>query len=77
MAEKCTPSVVFIGKIDDVSTKRYNGNSGGEKEVQIIMLELLNQLDGFERRRDVKVIMATNSIETLHGFSPRQTRKDR
>jgi len=29
------------------------------------MLELLNQLDGFDSRSDVKVIMATNKIETL------------
>ena len=29
------------------------------------MLELLNQLDGFDYRGDVKVIMATNRIETL------------
>jgi len=29
------------------------------------MLELLNQLDGFDSRGDVKVIMATNRIETL------------
>lgn len=29
------------------------------------MLELLNQLDGFDHKGDVKVIMATNRIETL------------
>lgn len=29
------------------------------------MLELLTQLDGFDNRTDVKVIMATNKIETL------------
>lgn len=31
----------------------------------MIRLELLNQLDGFDSRGDVKVIMATNRIETL------------
>ena len=29
------------------------------------MLELLNQLDGFDERGDVKVIMATNRIDSL------------
>jgi len=29
------------------------------------MLELLNQLGGFDTHQDVKVIMATNRIETL------------
>lgn len=44
---------------------RYDSNSGGEREIQRTMLELLNQLDGFDSRGDVKVIMATNRIETL------------
>merc|ERR1711881_546283 len=34
-------------------------------EIQRTMLELLNQLDGFDSRGDTKVIMATNRIETL------------
>jgi hypothetical protein len=49
----------------DVSMHRYDSNSGGEREIQRTMLELLNQLDGFDTRGDVKVIMATNRIETL------------
>lgn len=39
---------------------RYDSQSGGEREIQRTMLELLNQLDGFDSRGDVKVIMATN-----------------
>ena len=34
---------------------RYDSNSGGEREIQRTMLELLNQLDGFDSRGDVKV----------------------
>ena len=34
---------------------RYESNSGGEREIQRTMLELLNQLDGFDSRGDVKV----------------------
>ena len=34
---------------------RYDSNSGGEREIQRTMLELLNQLDGFDARGDVKV----------------------
>lgn len=44
---------------------RYDSTSGGEREIQRTMLELLNQLDGFDSRGDVKVIMATNRIESL------------
>jgi len=46
---------VFIDEIDAVGTKRYDSNSGGEREIQRTMLELLNQLDGFDSRGDVKV----------------------
>merc|ERR1711881_82272 len=60
VAEEHAPSIVFIDEIDAVGTKRYDSNSGGEREVQRTMLELLNQLDGFDSRGDVKVIMATN-----------------
>ena len=38
---------------------RYESNSGGEREIQRTMLELLNQLDGFDSKGDVKVIYST------------------
>ncbi len=44
---------------------RYDAHSGGEREIQRTMLELLNQLDGFDAHADVKVIFATNRIESL------------
>merc|ERR1719191_1188588 len=64
VAQEHAPSIVFIDEIDAVGTKRYDSNSGGEREIQRTMLELLNQLDGFDSRGDVKVIMATNRIES-------------
>ena len=77
MAEEHSPSIVFIDEIDAVGTKRYESNSGGEREIQRTMLELLNQLDGFDSRGDVKVIMATNRIETLDPALIRPGRIDR
>jgi len=64
-------------QIDAVGTKRYDSHSGGEREIQRTMLELLNQLDGFDERSDVKVIMATNRIETLDPALIRPGRIDR
>jgi 26S proteasome regulatory subunit T2 len=62
VAEEHAPSIVFIDEIDAIGTKRYDSRSSGEREIQRTMLELLNQLDGFDTRGDVKVIMATNRV---------------
>ena len=62
MAEEHAPSIVFIDEIDAVGTKRYESNSGGEREIQRTMLELLNQLDGFDSRGDVKVCKKIHSL---------------
>ena len=56
---------------------RYDSTSGGEREIQRTMLELLNQLDGFDSRGDVKVLMATNKIESLDPALIRPGRIDR
>merc|ERR1712086_356339 len=77
VAEENAPSIVFIDEIDAVGTKRYDSQSGGEKEIQRTMLELLNQLDGFDGRDDVKVIMATNRIDALDPALLRPGRIDR
>ncbi|BFU25963.1 26S protease regulatory subunit, putative [Entamoeba histolytica HM-1:IMSS-B] len=76
-AKDSAPSIVFIDEIDAVGTKRYDAHSGGEKEIQRTMLELLNQLDGFDTRGEVKVIIATNRIESLDSALIRPGRIDR
>merc|ERR1712238_419927 len=77
VAEEHAPSIVFIDEIDAIGTKRYESSSGGTKEIQRTMLELLNQLDGFDERGDVKVIMATNRIDSLDPALIRPGRIDR
>lgn len=77
VAAEHSPAIVFIDEIDAIGTKRYESTSGGEREVQRTMLELLNQLDGFDDRGDVKVLMATNKIETLDPALIRPGRIDR
>jgi len=77
VADELSPSIVFIDEIDAVGTKRYDAHSGGEREIQRTMLELLNQLDGFDSRGDVKVILATNRIDSLDPALLRPGRIDR
>jgi 26S proteasome regulatory subunit T2 len=76
-AEEMAPTIIFIDEIDAIGTKRYSSSSSGTQEVQRTMLELLTQLDGFDSRSDVKVIMATNKIETLDPALIRPGRIDR
>ena len=55
VADENAPSIIFMDEIDAIGTKRYDANSGGEREIQRTMLELLNQLDGFDAMTEVKV----------------------
>jgi 26S proteasome regulatory subunit T2 len=77
IASLLSPSIVFMDEIDAIGTVRFDSTSSGEKEIQRTMLELLNQLDGFDSRENLKVIMATNRIDTLDPALIRPGRIDR
>jgi len=68
---------VFIDEIDSIATKRFDAQTGADREVQRILLELLNQMDGFDQDTSVKVIMATNRHDTLDPALLRPGRLDR
>ena len=55
LARENTPSIVFIDEIDAIATKRFDAQTGADREVQRILLELLNQMDGFDQTSNVKV----------------------
>ena len=72
------PSIIFMDEIDSIGSSRGDGGGGGgDSEVQRTMLELLNQLDGFEATKNIKVIMATNRIDILDSALLRPGRIDR
>ena len=77
MAREHAPSIIFMDEIDSIGSTRVEGSSGGDSEVQRTMLELLNQLDGFEPKQNIKVIMATNRIDILDSALLRPGRIDR
>lgn len=76
MAREASPSIIFMDEIDSIGQSRGSGE-GGTSEVQRTMLELLNQLDGFEPSQNIKVIMATNRIDILDPALLRPGRIDR
>ncbi|KAJ2809559.1 26S proteasome regulatory subunit 8 [Coemansia sp. 'formosensis'] len=78
MAREHAPSIIFMDEIDSIGSSRGDsGSGGGDSEVQRTMLELLNQLDGFEPTQSIKVIMATNRIDILDSALLRPGRIDR
>ena len=66
--------VLFFDEVDAIGGSRF---SDGSAEVQRTMLEIVNQLDGFENRGNIKVLMATNRPDTLDPALARPGRLDR
>jgi len=55
LARENAPAIIFIDEIDAIATKRFDAQTGADREVQRILLELLNQMDGFDQTSNVKV----------------------
>lgn len=77
MAREHAPSIIFMDEIDSIGGSRIDSSKGGDSEVQRTMLELLNQLDGFEPSQNIKVLMCTNRIDILDPALLRPGRIDR
>merc|ERR1712127_721341 len=65
MARGKKACIIFFDEIDAVGGARFDDGAGGDSEVQRTMLEMVNQLDGFDARGNIKVLMATNRPDTL------------
>jgi len=77
MARSKKACIIFFDEIDAVGGARFDDGAGGDNEVQRTMLELINQLDGFDPRGNIKVLMATNRPDTLDPALTRPGRLDR
>jgi len=77
MARQHSPSIIFMDEIDSIGGARGGSGGRGDSEVQRTMLELLNQLDGFEPSQNIKVLMCTNRIDILDPALLRPGRIDR
>ncbi|KAG6891152.1 hypothetical protein C0992_010140 [Termitomyces sp. T32_za158] len=66
MARSKKACIIFFDEVDAIGGARFDDGAGGDNEVQRTMLELINQLDGFDPRGNIKVLMATNrSVDML------------
>jgi 26S proteasome regulatory subunit T1 len=76
MARSKKACIIFFDEVDAIGGARGDDQSG-DNEVQRTMLEIVNQLDGFDARGNIKVLMATNRPDTLDPALLRPGRLDR
>ncbi|WP_421077047.1 proteasome-activating nucleotidase [Methanothermococcus sp. Ax23] len=77
LAKEKAPCIIFIDEIDAVASRRTESLTGGDREVQRTLMQLLAEMDGFESKGDVKIIAATNRPDILDPAILRPGRFDR
>jgi len=71
------PCIIFMDEIDAIGGRRFSEGTSADREIQRTLMELLNQMDGFDVLGQVKMIMATNRPDTLDPALLRPGRLDR
>ncbi|MBN1785568.1 MAG: proteasome-activating nucleotidase [Candidatus Methanofastidiosa archaeon] len=77
LAKEKAPSVIFIDELDAIGATRTESNVSGDREVQRTLMQLLSEMDGFEKRENVKILAATNRPDILDTALLRPGRFDR
>ncbi|MDD6274295.1 MAG: ATP-dependent zinc metalloprotease FtsH [Clostridiaceae bacterium] len=76
-ANEKAPCIIFIDEIDTIGKKRDAGGIGGNDEREQTLNQLLSEMDGFDGRKGVVILGATNRPETLDPALLRPGRFDR
>ncbi|ODV88619.1 hypothetical protein CANCADRAFT_3262 [Tortispora caseinolytica NRRL Y-17796] len=76
-AKEHEPCIIFIDEVDAIGGRRFSEGTSADREIQRTLMELLNQMDGFDYLGQTKVIMATNRPDTLDPALLRPGRLDR
>ncbi|MGN8799640.1 ATP-dependent zinc metalloprotease FtsH [Candidatus Merdisoma sp. HCP28S3_D10] len=76
-ANEKAPCIVFIDEIDTIGKKRDGGGMGGNDEREQTLNQLLTEMDGFDGRKGVMILAATNRPESLDPALLRPGRFDR
>ena len=76
-AKEHEPCIIFMDEIDAIGGRRFSEGTSADREIQRTLMELLNQLDGFDYLGKTKIIMATNRPDTLDPALLRAGRLDR
>eukprot|EP00761_Pharyngomonas_kirbyi_P012404 gb/GECH01012431.1/.p1 GENE.gb/GECH01012431.1/~~gb/GECH01012431.1/.p1 ORF type:complete len:391 (+),score=118.16 gb/GECH01012431.1/:1-1173(+) len=76
-AKEHEPCIIFMDEIDAIGGRRFSEGTSADREIQRTLMELLNQMDGFESLGKVKIVMATNRPDVLDPALMRPGRLDR
>ena len=76
-ANEKAPCIVFIDESDTIGKKRDGSGMGGNDEREQTLNQLLTEMDGFDGRKGVVILAATNRPETLDKALLRPGRFDR
>lgn len=76
-ATEKAPCIVFIDEIDTIGKRRDHGGIGGNEEREQTLNQLLTEMDGFDSRKGVVILAATNRPEILDPALLRPGRFDR
>ncbi|MEA2046700.1 MAG: proteasome-activating nucleotidase [Euryarchaeota archaeon] len=77
MAQNKSPAIIFIDELDAIGSRRIDGATSGDREVQRTLMQLLAEMDGFDPRGEVKLVAATNRPDMLDPALLRPGRFDR
>jgi proteasome regulatory subunit len=77
MARKKAPSIIFIDELDSIAARRLNETTGADREVQRTLMQLLAEMDGFDKRKNIRIVAATNRPDVLDPAILRPGRFDR
>ncbi len=76
-AQEKAPCIVFIDEIDTIGKKRDTGMPGGNDEREQTLNQLLTEMDGFDGKKGVVILAATNRPDSLDPALLRPGRFDR
>lgn len=77
LAQKKAPSIIFIDEVDSIAARRTDDTTSADREIHRTLMQLLAEMDGFNRHSNVKIIAATNRLDILDPAILRPGRFDR
>ncbi|MFH1588334.1 MAG: AAA family ATPase, partial [Candidatus Diapherotrites archaeon] len=76
LAKQKKPAIIFVDELDAVAASR-NDSVTGDREVQRTLMQLLAEMDGFQKKEGIVLMAATNRLDIIDPALLRPGRFDR